>query len=446
MVFRSLLGVVLLVLAGGCTATVDERVTLAVHAAGPAIDQPVRVSVEGLDAEEPVRVWARLTDRSGQRWQSAADVVADPAGRVDVATAASTGGTYRGVDPDGLFWSMRLPDEQAAPFPLVDGDRVAVEVGVDRDGRTAASTTVERLLRAPGARVVRVAESGMVGDLHLPAGTGPWPGVLLLGGSEGGRPDPGYASLLAGRGFVVFGLAYFGVEGRPPVLSRIPVEYGLAGARWLAGRAEVRGPRVGIVGTSKGAEYALLLASAEPSRFAAVAANVPSDVVWPSLAFDPGSGPVSSWTRDGADVPFLSWPATGGGGAPPPAGQPVRVGAAYATAMAAAPPEQRAAARIPVERIDAPVLLTSGGDDGIWPSGPQADRVLEALGAAGNRHLHFPAAGHFLAGVPNVPTTRTAYAAGPVLIESGGDPAATARARRETFAATVELLGRALAG
>jgi hypothetical protein len=47
-------------------------------------------------------------------------------------------------------------------------------------------------------------------------------------------------------------------------------------------------------------------------------------------------------------------------------------------------------------------------------------------------------------GVPNLPTTSTATATGPIAIEAGGDPAANAAAVRESWAATLGLLERAL--
>lgn len=446
---RSGLGCVLALLAVSCSAPAEAQPEISATPDGASVAEPVRIVVDGLAPGDLVRVWARTNDRMGQWWESSGEFYANGIGQVDVTTTASEGGTYQGVDPHGLFWSMRLPDDLAAPYPLVGADDVVVELGVDREGETIARTSLRRVVRDPAGRVIPVAEAGVVGDLYLPAGPGPWPGVLMLGGSEGGRPDPAYAALLASHGYAVLGLAYFGEPGLPPTLRRILVEYGSAAAQWLAERPEVAGRQLGLIGTSKGAEYALLLASAEPERYGAVAAHVPSDVVWPALGSAtttgaPTAGPTSSWSRGGVGVPYLSW-ATGSptqDQATP--GAPVRVAQAYADAHAAATRRELAAARIPVERITAPVLLTSGGDDGIWPSAAQAQRVLAAITEAGNpygaRHLDFPAAGHFVGGVPGLPTTRTAVPSGPITIEGGGDPAATAAAVRRTFPATLELL------
>jgi len=137
--------------------------------------------------------------------------------------------------------------------------------------------------------------------------------------------------------------------------------------------------------------------------------------------------------RQGPAVPALGVPA-----------RCIRRGQGYERAVAIATRGRLAAARIRVERVSAPVLLTSGGADGVWPSTAQAQRalaeIIEADNPHGSRHLDFPAAGHLVGGVPDLPTTRKAIPSGPITIEAGGDPAATAAAVRNTFSATLELL------
>jgi len=435
------------VLTAGCSAHVTEtgpRITA--RPDGVSVAVPVQVTVDGLPAGDQVRVWARTYDRRGQLWESSGEFVSDGVGQVDLSTDPSTGGTYTGVDPHGLFWSMRLPDTEQAPYPLLDADDMVVRLGVDLGGVTVAQTTLRREVRDPTGQVLPVAEAGLVGDLYLPPGTGVWPGLLLLGGAEGGRPDPAYAALLASEGYVVFGLAYFGVPGLPKTLTRIPVEYGLDAARWLADRPEVAGDRVGVVGTDKGAEYALVLASSEPSRFAAVVAHGPSDLVWPGYSVSAATQ-VSSWTRAGADVPFLRWPSSRGAQSAA-AGQAAPSVDTYASAVDSASRWRLGVARIPVEKITSPVLLTSGDADGVWPSSAQAQRALDSIDEAGKspgaQLLRFPGAGHLVGGMPDLPTTRTAVSYGQTAVETGGDPAATAAAVRSSFAATVDLLRKAM--
>ena len=53
---------------------------------------------------------------------------------------------------------------------------------------------------------------------------------------------------------------------------------------------------------------------------------------------------------------------------------------------------------IPVEKIDCPVLLISGGKDTLWPAARMADKICDRAGAKGSRskwcHLCFPDGGH----------------------------------------------------
>ncbi|NGX46311.1 MAG: hypothetical protein K940chlam2_01500, partial [Chlamydiae bacterium] len=69
-------------------------------------------------------------------------------------------------------------------------------------------------------------------------------------------------------------------------------------------------------------------------------------------------------------------------------------------------PELAQAARIPVEEITCPVLLVSGGRDGLWPSGDFCHEMMPFLQRG--EHLHFPDAGHAI-GVPNLPTAQCFY-------------------------------------
>ena len=62
---------------------------------------------------------------------------------------------------------------------------------------------------------------GLVATLCTPPG-GPAPGVLLLGGSEGGR-HANDAALLASHGFAVLALAYFGEPGVSREIGRAHV-------------------------------------------------------------------------------------------------------------------------------------------------------------------------------------------------------------------------------
>lgn len=242
---------------------------------------------------------------------------------------------------------------------------------------------------------VEVREAAVVGSFTVPEGPGPFPGVVALSGSGGGVPG-WWGDLLAPHGIAVLAAAYFGVEPLPLALCEIPVETVAAAGEWLRGRPEVRHGRAGLVGGSKGAELALLAATAYPESFGPVAAIAPSCVTWFGVDL---TGEVadasarSSWTLDGRPVPFVP-PVPGVGFERTERG--LRSVGIYSAALELA--DAVAAAAIPVESAAGPLLLLSGGDDGACPSTLMARRIVDRMDAHGRgadvRHLDFPECGH----------------------------------------------------
>jgi dienelactone hydrolase len=253
-----------------------------------------------------------------------------------------------------------------------------------------------------------VREDGVIGTLVEPAGESRG-AVLVLGGSTGGM-DEIVATALAEAGFVSLALAYFGVTGLPDRLAEIPVETVERGLLWLRDHLSVGGLRVGLAGSSKGGELALLAASRFPEHVSAVVGFSASPVVWQAVPRDrrDRQQPArSSWTHAGAPVPFVRYGR-------PPLGmmvslasamllqRPLRLVGLYERALRRAP-ELVAAAMIPVEQIAAPILLISGNDDQLWPSTKLAELAMTRLAQSErpyrDTHLSYDGAGH-LAGRP----------------------------------------------
>ena len=272
--------------------------------------------------------------------------------------------------------------------------------------------------------------------LYRPDTSGPHPGVVVLGGSDGGAPETA-ASALARHGFAALALAYFGVPALPRHLREIPVEYCADAAAWLARQDAIAGSRVAVLGRSRGAELGLLTAVAAPETVAGVVGYAPSSVAWQAPPREPTrpDPPTSSWWHDGSPVPFV--PTYPPGPADVVAGR-VRFRPAFERALAEAPAD----AAIPVERLGGPVLLISGGEDGTWPAREMADRVLGRLAAHAfphdRTHLHFPEAGHMV----GVPGSHRPGAAGPVMarLDTGGCPEADTRASRDAWGPVVDFL------
>ena len=185
-------------------------------------------------------------------------------------------------------------------------------------------------------------------------------GVLLLAGSSG-RIDHGRAELLARHGATVLPLRWFGAPGLQPEPYEVPLELFADALDTLTAECD----RLAVIGTSFGAEAALLVAAGEP-RIAATVGFAPTSVVWGG--WDDGRE-TSHWTREGRPLPYVplareAWPIED-----PPAFRDL-----YAASLAEHPDEADAAA-IPVQDVDGTLILVAGGDDQVWPSVDFAERI-----------------------------------------------------------------------
>lgn len=250
-----------------------------------------------------------------------------------------------------------------------------------------------------------VREGGLVGTLFLPTALAPRPAVLALGGAGGGLSE-GAAETFASEGFAALALAYFGLDGLPSELVEIPLEYFEGAIAWLQRHPMVDAGRVAVVGNSKGGELALLLGAAYPGEVGAVVGYAASAVVWQGIAFDREvyyGGPRSPWALRGRSVPFVAW-------ARPGAAEMIRMTESF---LEDRPISTRdfyeralrdetavAAAGIPVEKIEGPVMLISGTDDRLWPSTRLSEMAIERLEAHDRpfprEHLRYEGAGHMI--------------------------------------------------
>jgi dienelactone hydrolase len=200
------------------------------------------------------------------------------------------------------------------------------------------------------------------------------------------------------EGFASLALAYFGTPETTAALVEVPLERIERGLRWLAAHPKVatRDGRVALVGASKGAELALLVAATFPDLIGAVVAYTPSSVAWAGIDFsDPSGVRRSSWSYKGKPIPWVPYPQ----GVMPSFSARGIVGLpVYEKGLENAPAVEQAT--IPVERATGPLLLISGGDDKMWPADRMCKMVVERMRhhqrADRVVHLNYPAAGHSL--------------------------------------------------
>jgi hypothetical protein len=231
------------------------------------VDEPFTITLKDLSPWQRVTLRARFIDAYDVEWRSKATFRADFRGTVDVYSQSPMEGSYTGTDPMGLVWSAYGNGTSYAislhPQPLF----ITAESG----GETAHVEVCRNLLTDEIA-CTDVRERGLYGRFFQPATGGPVPGVLVLGGSQGGLASyvMREATLLASHGFAALALAYFYIGSLPDRLAGIPLEYFGDAIRWLQDQPSVRGDRLGVIGTSRGGELALPLGAHYPDLAAVV--------------------------------------------------------------------------------------------------------------------------------------------------------------------------------
>jgi dienelactone hydrolase len=344
------------------------------------VDESAVIRARGLEPNERISIQAELVDGADEPWSSQAEFIADAQGAVDTSQQAPVKGSYEGVSAMGLIWSMK-PAAKHVPSYHTPRDLGAqiIKFQLMRNGQQVTSAQMEQLGVAEGVQQIKV-EGQLHGVLLLPNTKERHPGVLVVGGSEGGMPL-GKAAWLASRGYAAFALAYFRYDDLPPLLEGIPLEYFGSALAWMMQRPEISADRIAVVGTSRGGELALQLGSMF-RQIKGVVAYVPANVRYPACC---GNTRLPyAWTWQGQALAFES-----GLGA---RRNPV---AALRAAIA-------------VEYTHGPILLISGEDDGVWDSTGMANAVVARLKQTHfpypYEHLKYPHAGH-QAGRPEIVPT-----------------------------------------
>ena len=178
-------------------------------------------------------------------------------------------------------------------------------------------------------------------------------GALVLAGSSG-RVDSPRAELLARHGVIAESIRWFGGPGQHDGPWEIPLELFFGRIADLARDCD----RVLVLGTSFGAEAALLTGCRSP-EVDAVVAFAPSDVVWAGVRSD--GTQTSHWNLGGVPLPYVPFDEDW---------EPDDDVPAYVCLYEASRkrcPERVAEAAIAVEDINE-VVLVAGGDDQVWPS------------------------------------------------------------------------------
>lgn len=372
-------------------------------------DTPIQIIVSGLKSNEQVTLEASCKDMDNTTWKSSATFTADDKGIVDVSKQAPISGSYSGIDPMGLFWSLTSTNND--PFKNTLKAQVSlylskVFLSVFSGDKLRAQKVI---IRWPDVQRKKIREQGIVGTLFYPKNSKKNPGIITIHGA-GGVPDESLAEILASHGYTVFCIAWFGQDGLPKNLSLIPLEYFQNALLWLKKQPQVDGSKIALIGQTVGAELVLLLAALFPNLVDAGIAYSPTSIVTGDHSMPHEQ---SAWTYKNRPLPFL----------PTLSDQQVEQGvregfiklqkgtiedpilpSQFSLYMMNIFSSKIEAATIPVEKIRCPILMIAGNDDKQWPSAVYAKSIIERLDSKGStikrKYVNYPNAGNHLLTFP----------------------------------------------
>lgn len=384
----------------GCELNISEQSSL--------IDHPISIEINGLTPNASIKLVATAYDYNFDCWQSWANFKADEFGKVDVGSQTPIDGSYHIKDVMGLFWSMKSSTNNNRFFKTKK-NTIDITLQVVIDDIVVETKVIHRLKKLPGVKKIPIKKDGIIGILFLPINVEKPSVIITLNGSQG-TINESIAQLLASHGFAVLGLGYFGMDSLPKKLENIPMEYFQNAIHWIQSRSDLDGEHIGLYGLSRGAELSLILGSLFPKSITAITAALPSSVINPGL----GTSALSNaWTYQGKPIGptallQLDNISTKAGDS---SANPIEMVSCFIKGMNSYPNEFAAAA-IPVEKIDCPLLLISAGEDKMWPSWIYAENIKNRLDQFHSEIsctvLNYPKAGHLI-GIPFLPSRTTLY-------------------------------------
>jgi hypothetical protein len=248
-------------------------------------DKPWRLSAHALKPHSPYTLASSCKHDVGaaKTFVAYAHYVSDEFGTIDVNHSASTGGTYRGIEPMGLMWSIKasragdvidiysqtyneavfMKRDVTTPVDIsitLHSGHVAIETADDQQTAVSlAQCTAQRLYIHPNTRRVAVRRGKLRGTIFIPEGKGPFPAVLDIYGGGGGIQEA-RSALLSSNGFVSYALPYYAFDDLPERLE-VEMEYFLEAVDYLLSLPEVNSRKgVGVLGLCFGGTMAMQLA------------------------------------------------------------------------------------------------------------------------------------------------------------------------------------------
>lgn len=247
-----------------------------------------------------------------------------------------------------------------------------------------------------GFKPERISEDGFQGELFAQEEAKNQTAIVLLGGGDWAHY---WGDQFVKQGHVALSLPFLGIAGNPKLPESYPLEYFQKAILWLGKQPSVNEQKVIIMGASRNAELALLLASTYPDLIHGVVAYAPGSVVWSNTVMPYSSDEIlPSYTLNGSPIPFIPMEKIQGGDTPI-----INTLAYWQDGIGKLDSTKQA--EIPVGNISGPILLISGKADEVWPSSFMANQIELRAKSRGFsfeiKNIQYEKAGHLISSNPD---------------------------------------------
>lgn len=247
-----------------------------------------------------------------------------------------------------------------------------------------------------GVKPRSISDNGVKANFFAKDGIENQAAIVLIGDGIWGDY---WGQELAKANYVGLSLPYHRLEGLPALPEEIPLEYFEKAMGWLQEQPEVNSDKIIVMGASRNAELALLLASYYPETVHGAIAYAPSSVSWSNTVLAFNSDSIKpSWTFKHNPVPFIPMQKLKGGES-----DTLETLSYWQEGLSDSTAMNKAAIR--VENINGPILLFSGLEDEVWPSSMMSDMIENRIENSSFNfefeNIKYENAGHLISGNPN---------------------------------------------
>ncbi|XP_063073385.1 peroxisomal succinyl-coenzyme A thioesterase-like [Engraulis encrasicolus] len=399
------------------------------------VDEKWQIVANNLKPNQEVTLYSIHQTEDKDCWEAYGHYISDEHGTVSVSKDASSGGTYTGVEPMGLLWSMhpvpgsrhglRMRKKDVTSPMLVSVSVFSGHLAQGFSEKDALATVVtERWYLAPGVQRVDISERGVKGTFFIPPGPGPFPAVLDMWGGGGGLVEY-RAALFASHGFLTMALEYLSADEQRSY--DVGTEYFEKSYDLLQSHPRASPGRVAVLGLSFGAAVTFTLAAYSKTVKPQCCICISGTHVFP---LNESPGEVEKRMKRNTSKAYYD--------------ENHHVVSKHTILPIPATLEDK----VDVGQIKCPLLIVAGQDDQNWAAVESAEDIQQMMDLAGNGHLltvlSYPDAGHLIE-PPYTPHVRFSNFINrsngqKVLMLWGGHPEAHAVAQEDSWTKILHFL------